>query len=81
MIDTSLTDDAVNVPPATRRAPSLPIAWCAKLSRASVVPPATSIVPPFSANALAPTLNPSVSASACTTTYRNTSAVVPVPDA
>ena len=80
-IDTPLTDAAVNVPPATRRVPSLLIAWCARLSSASVVPPATSIVPPFSAKALAPMLNPSVSASACATTYRNTSAVVPVPDA
>ena len=69
----------MNVPPATLW-PALFVTACAPSPRtASTAPPATSIIPPFSANAAAPMLNPSASTSAVTTAYRNTNDAVPVP--
>ena len=78
-IVTPLTDDAVNVPPATLCPVLFDIACVPRPKVASSVPPDKRIVPLFNANALVPMLNPSASTSAVTTVYRNTSAVVPLP--
>ena len=67
-IATPVTADAVNVAPATLW-PELFESACAPSPRsASVVPPATSIAPPFSASAAAAMLIPSESASPDATT-------------
>ena len=79
VIDTPLTADAVNVPPATLCPALFVTAWLPNPSTAFLVVPACRIVPPFSVNALAPMLIPTVSESAATTVYRNTSVSVPVP--
>ena len=68
MIATLATDDAVKVAPATLWPALFDTAWAPRLSTASVVPPASSIVPPFSASAPAPMLSPSASASLDATT-------------
>ena len=74
-IVTALTAGVVNVPPATLWPPLFVTALAPSPKVASNVPPATLIVPPFSANALAPMLMPVESASPLATTYRNTKRV------
>ena len=67
-IATALTAGVVNVPPATLW-PALFVTALAPSPRvASRVLPATLIVPPFSASALAPMLSPSTSESPLATT-------------
>ena len=81
VIATPLGADVVNVPPATLWPVLFVIACTPSPSTAFVAPPDTRIVPLFSASAPDPMLKPSASASAATTTYRNASVSVPVPDA
>ena len=77
----SVTVGARNVAPATLWFALSAMARNPSPNAAStVVSPANRIVPPFSVSAPAPMLSPSVSASPCTTVYRNVSAR-PVPAA
>ena len=67
-IVTALTAGVVNVPPATLWPPLFVTALAPSPKVASNVPPATLIVPPSSASALAPMLSPSASESPLATT-------------
>ena len=62
-IATAFADDALNVAPETRWPELFSTACAPSPKSASVVPPATRIVPLFSASAPAATVSPSASAS------------------
>ena len=67
VIETSLTAATVNVAPATLWLALFSNAWPTRESTASVVPPATSMVPAFSVSASVAMLRPLASVSLCTT--------------
>ena len=77
--DTLATAGAVAVPPFTLWFVELAMAWVPRPSVAFVAPSRIVIVPLFSVSALAPMLMPSASTSAACTTWKNQSALEPLP--